>query len=122
MHFDAFFDIAREVLIDHRVCATGFERGDDFGDHPAFDLRSLDDCDGAVVLFDYDFHALADFFQHGMEIAGELGFGDMCRHILDDSEARSTGPDADKRRAVNNREALETTVCATCTGGGPLGQ
>jgi hypothetical protein len=42
---DAFFHVSREVLVDHCIGATGFQRGDHLGDFPVFHLWSLEHCD-----------------------------------------------------------------------------
>jgi hypothetical protein len=92
MALDDLFQVLAELFIERDRRAMRFREGNALRKHPArppwglSDVRRSDDGHRPVVLFDHNLGAGAHPFQHAVNIARELGLGDVQRrHIFDDT-------------------------------------
>ena len=109
MRFDAFFDVARKLVVDECSGASRFQIREDFGDQPACRFGRFDHCERPLVSFDDDLDALPDFLQDGMHIAGKFGFRNANGvHVTDHSLLFSASLSSSD--SVDNPTAIATPL------------
>jgi hypothetical protein len=72
---DAFFDVARKVVVDNCCRSSSLQFSSYVGNVPPSGFRRFDDGDRPVILFNDHFQPLLNLSEHAMQVLRKLGLG-----------------------------------------------